>query len=264
MQHEDFTGFVMSLVCKRVFITGMATGIGRATAEYLVAQGAKVFGVGLDGEEGNALASRYVEDQLNFRESDLTREVEVQAAVRAVTEQFGGLDAVVNCVGIYPAEKRLEELSDAEWDRTVAVNLTSIFRVCRATLPLMRASGGGSVVNIASVHADATMPGVPAYAATKAAVVGLSRQLALDYAVDHIRVNAVLVGSVATRMTLDTLERVGGAEALGLSFEPNRIARIANPSEIASAIGFLISDASSFVTGSAMQVDGGLLARLVP
>ncbi|WP_245279155.1 SDR family NAD(P)-dependent oxidoreductase [Mesorhizobium loti] len=248
---------------KRIFITGAATGIGRATAEYLAAEGARVFGAGLDGKEGKILAGRYGENQLIFRESDLTVEADVQAAIAAATERFGGLDAVVNCAGIYPTGKRLEEVSDEDWEGTIAVNLTAIFRVCRATLPLLRAAGGGSIVNIASVHADATVPGVPAYAATKAAVVGLSRQMALDYAVDRIRVNAVLVGSVATRMTLDGLEAAGGAEALGLSFEPNRIARIANPSEIASAIGFLISDASSFVTGSAMQVDGGLLARLL-
>lgn len=253
----------MMFAGKRVFVTGAATGIGRATAEYLAVEGAKVFGAGLDGDDGRTLASRYAESQLIFREGDLTREEDVQAAVAAATEQFGGLDAVVNCAGIYPTGKRLEDVSDAEWDRTIAVNLTAIFRVCRATLPLLRAAGGGSVANIASVHADATVPGVPAYAATKAAVVGLSRQMALDYAVDRIRVNAVLVGSVATRMTLDGLEAAGGAEALGLSFELNRIARIANPSEIATAIGFLISDASSFVTGSAMQVDGGLLARLL-
>jgi NAD(P)-dependent dehydrogenase (short-subunit alcohol dehydrogenase family) len=253
----------MMFAGKRVFVTGAATGIGRATAEYLVGQGASVFGAGLDGEEGEEWALRHVQNRLIFRGCDLTREVEVRAAVAMASERFGGLDAVVNCAGIYPTGKRLEELADEEWDNTIAVNLTAIFRVCRATLPLLRAAGGGSIVNIASVHADATVPGVPAYAATKAAVVGLSRQMALDYAVDRIRVNAVLVGSVATRMTLDGLEAAGGAEALGLSFEPNRIARIANPSEIATAIGFLLSDASSFVTGSAMQVDGGLLARLL-
>lgn len=253
----------MMFAGKRVFVTGAATGIGRATAEYLADEGARVFGAGLDGEESKALAGRYGESQLIFRECDLTRETEVQSVVTAATERLGGLDAVVNCAGIYPTGKRLEDVSDAEWEKTIAVNLTAIFRVCRATLPLLRAAGGGSIVNIASVHADATVPGVPAYAATKAAVVGLSRQMALDYAADRIRVNAVLVGSVATRMTLDGLEAAGGAEALGLSFEPNRIARIANPSEIASAIGFLISDAASFVTGSAMRVDGGLLARLL-
>lgn len=253
----------MMFAGKRVFVTGAATGIGRATAEYLLSEGARVFGAGLDGKEGEAWAVRHADGRLIFRVCDLTRESEVRSAVAAASELFGGLDAVVNCAGIYPTGKRLEDLADEEWDNTIAVNLTAIFRVCRATLPLLRAAGGGSIVNIASVHAEATVPGVPAYAATKAAVVGLSRQMALDYAVDRIRVNAVLVGSVATRMTLDGLEAAGGAEALGLSFESNRIARIANPAEIATAIGFLISDASSFVTGSAMQVDGGLLARLL-
>lgn len=246
---------------KRVFVTGGATGIGRATAEYLASEGARVFAVGLDGDEGRAAHAG--NPAVTFRETDVTAEPDVRAAVSEAVTQLGGLDAVVNCAGIYPTGKRLEDVTDAEWEKTIAVNLTAIFRVCRATLPHLRASGGGAIVNIASVHADATVPTVPAYAATKAAVVGLSRQLALDYAVDRIRINAVLVGSVATRMTLDGLEEAGGAEALGLSFEPNRIARIADPREIATAIGFLISDDASFVTGSAMQVDGGLLTRLL-
>lgn len=253
------------LANRRVLVTGAATGIGRATAEYLVSQGARVFGAGLDAADGEALAAAHAAQgrPLLFRKADLTQEADVQAAVKAAVDAFGGLDAVVNCAGVYMTGKRLEDVSDAEWERTMAINLTAIFRVCRATLPLLRAAGGGSVVNIASVHAIATVPGVPAYAASKAAVAGLSRQMALDYAVDRIRVNAVVVGSVATRMTLDGLEAAGGAEALGLSFDDNRIARIADPREIATAIGFLISDAASFVTGSAFTVDGGMLARLM-
>ena len=246
----------MTLAGRRVFVTGAATGIGRATADYLASQGARVYGAGLDAEAATDAG-------FPFRDTDLTIDAQVRAAVDDARFRLGGLDAVVNCAGIYPTGRRLEDVTDADWDRTLAVNLTAIFRVCRAALPLIRDAGGGSVVNIASVHADATVPGVPAYAATKAAVVGLSRQMALDYAVDRIRVNAVLVGSVATRMTLDGLEAAGGAEAAGLSFEPNRIARIAAPREIATAIGFLISDDASFVTGSALQVDGGMLARLL-
>jgi NAD(P)-dependent dehydrogenase (short-subunit alcohol dehydrogenase family) len=247
---------------KIVLVTGAATGIGRATAEYLHENGASVFGIGLDADEGRRVHAGKAPG-LCFRETDLRESAAVDSAVTELMTTFGRLDAVINCAGIYATGKRLEALSDAEWDLTMAVNLGAIFKVCRATLPLLRASGGGAVVNIASVHADATVTGVPAYAASKAAVVGLSRQLALDYAVDRIRVNALLVGSVATRMTLDGLEAAGGAEALGLSFENNRIARIADPREIATAIGFLISDEASFVTGSAMQVDGGLLARLL-
>jgi NAD(P)-dependent dehydrogenase (short-subunit alcohol dehydrogenase family) len=250
---------------RRVFITGAATGIGRATAEYLVSEGAEVFGVGLDGDEGRALAATYAgkSQKLLFREADLTQESDVRTAVAEALEGLGGLDTVVNCAGIYPTGKRLEEVTDAEWDRTIEVNLTAMFRVCRATLPLLRGAGGGSIVNIASVHAVSTVPGVPAYAASKAAIVGLSRQMALDYAVDRIRVNSVLVGSVGTRMTLEGLDEAGGPEAIGLSFADNAIARIAQPREIGTVIGFLLSDAASFVTGSALLADGGLTARLL-
>lgn len=251
---------------KAVLITGAATGIGRATAEYLVSEGASVFGVGLDGAEGRALGADYAARglPLHFRETDLIQGAAIAAAVVAAQDVLGRLDAVVNCAGIYPTGKRLEEVSDDEWDLAMAVNLTSIFRVCRATLPWIRASGGGSVVNLASVHALATVPGVPAYAATKAAVLGLSRQMALDYAVDRIRVNAVIVGSVATRMTLgdapDARERV---EAAGLYFDETRVPRVADPKELAKVIGFLISEDLSFVTGSGFVVDGGLTALLL-
>jgi len=248
---------------KVILVTGAATGIARATVEYLNDNGARVYGIGLDADEGRHFYIGRDRSSCVFRETDVRDTTAIQSAVDDLLNHFGRLDAVVNCAGVHPAAKRLEELSDEEWDNTLAVNLSSIFKVCRATLPLLRRAGGGSVVNIASVHAEATVPGAPAYAASKAGVVGLSRQLALDYAVDRIRVNAILVGSVATRMTLDGLEAAGGAEALGLSFESNRIARIAGPEEIATAIGFLISPEASFVTGSAMQVDGGLLARLL-
>jgi len=250
------------LADKVILVTGAATGIGRATAEYLHANGGHIYGIGLDGSEGRSLAAGR-EPTCVFRETDLRDSAAIQAAVDDLLHRFSKLDAVVNCAGVYPTGKRLEDLSDAEWDDTLAINLSAIFKVCRATLPLLRRAGGGAVVNLASVHADASIPGVPAYAASKAGVVGLSRQLALDYAVDRIRVNALLVGSVATRMTLDGLDAAGGAEALGLTFADNRIARIAAPAEIATVIGFLISPAASFITGSALQVDGGLLARLL-
>lgn len=241
---------------RRVLVTGGATGIGLATARHLDAAGARVLAVGLDAAEGRATG-------LAFEERDLAETADADGAVASAVARFGGLDALVNCAGIYMTGKRAEDVTDDEWDRTIAVNLTATFKTCRAALPHLRAAGGGSIVNIASVHAEATVPGVPAYAASKAGVVGLSRQLALDYAVDRIRVNALLVGSVATRMTLDGLKAAGGAEALGLSFETNRIARIADPSEVAAAIGFLLSDGASFITGSAMAVDGGMLARLL-
>lgn len=245
-----------SVAGKRILVTGAATGIGRAACAHLLAGGAAVHGIGLD--EGAVEGADFA-----FRRTDLTDPGAVADAVAEAGRALGGLDGIVNAAGIYPTGKRLEEVSEESWEQTLSVNLTAIYRVLKAGLPLLRAAGGGSVVNIASVHAEATVPGVPAYAASKGAVVALSRQVALDYARDLIRVNALVVGSVATRMTLDGLEEAGGAEAVGLSFDRDRIGRIADPEEIASVIGFLLSDAASFITGSALQADGGLLARLL-
>jgi NAD(P)-dependent dehydrogenase (short-subunit alcohol dehydrogenase family) len=253
-----------SLRGKAILVTGAATGIGRATAENLAASGARVFAIGLDAGEGRNLAARAKQQgvPLLFREADVTREADVRAAVAAMLAAFGRIDGVVNSAGVNQTDTRLEDMSDDVWDRTIAVNLTAIFRVCRATLPELRRAGGGSIVNIASVHALATVPGVPAYAASKGGVLALSKQIALDYAVDLIRVNALIVGSVDTRMTRTVVDAAGGAEKLGLSFAPNVIARIAKPEEIAAAIGFLLSDDASFVTGSGLVVDGGMTALL--
>lgn len=253
-----------SLRGKAFLVTGAATGIGRATAELLGHSGALVFGVGLDGTSGLDLAASAAAQKFPvlFREADLTREGDVRESVAAMLGAYGRIDGVVNSAGINQTDTRVEDMSDDVWDKTIAINLTAIFRVCRATLPEIRRAGGGSVVNVASVHALATVAGVPAYAASKGGVLALSKQLALDYARDFIRVNALIVGSVDTRMTRAVLDAAGGPEKLGLSFERNVIARIAKPEEIAASIAFLLSDDASFITGSGLIVDGGMTALL--
>lgn len=256
---------LFSVAGKCILVTGAATGIGRATATLLAKQGASVLGIGLDGDEGRTLekeATGFL-GQLLFREVDLTQQAAVDQAVQFAVTTFGSLQGMVNNAAVCITGKRLEDLSDTEWDATFNINITGIFRVCRAALPVLRRSGGGSIVNISSVHAVATAAGHAAYAASKGAVLALSRQLALDYAADRIRVNALIVGAVDTRMSRPAFDAHGGPEALGLSFSREAIPRVGNPAEIASVIAFLLSDVSAFINGSGLVADGGLLAKLM-
>lgn len=255
----------LHLTNKTVLVTGGATGIGRATAIHLAEAGARVLAAGLDEADGEALEAeqRALGRQLKFHRMDVTNDSDVRDVVLLAERECGGLNGVVNSAAVCNTGRRLEDLSDAEWDTTFNTNVKGIFYVCRASLPALRRAGGGSVVNIASVHALATAVGHAAYAASKGAVLSLSRQLALDYAVDHIRVNALIVGSVDTRMSQRAFEAAGGPESLGLSFEANVVPRIAQPKELAQVIAFLISDASSFITGTGLVADGGVLARLM-
>jgi len=254
-----------ALAGKPVLVTGGATGIGRATAVHLAEQGARVLACGLDDDDGKRLEAeqRALGRALKFQSMDVTSNQDVGKILGRMERDFGGLSGIVNCAAICNTGKRIEEISDEEWDATFDINVKGIFRICRAGFPLMRRSGGGSVVNIASVHAVATAARHADYAASKGAVLSLSRQLALDYAVDKIRVNALIVGSVNTRMSHAAFEAPGGPEALGLSFRPNAIPRVGEPQEIAAVIAFLLSDASSFVTGAGLISDGGMLAKLM-
>jgi NAD(P)-dependent dehydrogenase (short-subunit alcohol dehydrogenase family) len=223
-----------------------------------------VFGIGLDGGDGkNLVASAHAGAEIRFSEVDVTDE-------RAVMEFFSGIardgfrvNGLVNCAGIYPPPVMIEELSLTEWRRVMSVNVEGTFLVCREALPSMKASGGGSIVNIASVHAVAAASGQPAYAASKGAVVALTRQIAIDYAAHGIRANSVIVGSVSTRITLAAIEEAGSAEALNLTFEDGTIGRIAPASEIASIAAFLLSEDSRFITASALVADGGLTSRIL-
>jgi NAD(P)-dependent dehydrogenase (short-subunit alcohol dehydrogenase family) len=247
-----------------VVVTGAATGIGRAVSEFLLERGWRVLGVGLDGTDGEELVTSAGQGaDVRFAEIDVTDEP-------AVTEFFDGLakqgirvTGLVNCAGIYPPPATIEELSLADWRRVMSVNVEGIFLVCRGAVPLMKAAGGGSIVNIASVHAVAAASGQPAYAASKGAVVALTRQIAIDYAPHGIRANSVIVGSVSTRITLAAIEEAGSAEALNLTFDENAIGRIAPASEVAPIAAFLLGEESRFITASALVADGGLTSRIL-
>lgn len=247
---------------RHYLVTGAATGIGLAVAQRLLADGARVTGVGLDEIEGVAQQNlaRAAGRDLAFRSLDVSDEHQVTELFADLGE---GLDGVVNCAGIYPPDQRLEKLSLADFRRVLDVNLIGTFLMCRASLPVLRRRGGGSIVNISSVHAVAAAPGQAAYAASKAAIVALTRQIAVDYAVERIRANSVLVGSVDTRITQAAIAGAGSAAALGLSFDPGALGRVAAPNEVAAIVAFLLSDEASFITASALLADGGLTSRIL-
>lgn len=260
MNHPEF-----SLAGKCVLVTGAGKGIGRATALLLADLGACVLAISRDARDAPSLTreSAAMLGRLHFMEVDVRHQEQIDAAFEFAERHFGALHGIVNNAAVCNTGKRLEDLSDAEWDTTLDINLKAIFRICRAGLPMLRRSGGGSVVNLSSVHAMATARGHADYAASKGAILALSRQLALDYAIDRIRVNALIVGSVDTRMSQPAFEAAGSAEALGLSFDLNAIPRVGTPQEVASVIAFLLSDVSSFVNGNGVIADGGLLAKLL-
>jgi NAD(P)-dependent dehydrogenase (short-subunit alcohol dehydrogenase family) len=240
-------------------VTGAARGIGRAAAVALARAGMVVVGADLgDGAEAEAELAAITGRSVVLR-GDISVAADV-ARVAAAAAGRGDLGAVVNAAGILSVTDVLDTEED-EWDRVFAVNVKGTYLVCRAALPLLRAAGGGAIVNLSSVHALATVERCAAYAASKGAVLALSRQMAIDYAGDNIRVVPLVVGSVDTEMSRQH------AAAFGLPpghAEPDRpaLGRMAAPYEIAGVIAFLVSSPAAFLTGSPVVADGGLLTHL--
>jgi NAD(P)-dependent dehydrogenase (short-subunit alcohol dehydrogenase family) len=253
------------LAGKVALVTGTAAGIGRAILELFASEGASVMGADVRSEPGEAVVAPMRERGLSvaFCTADVSRRADAETLVAETVARFGGLDVVVNNAGIGIFGKTVENTTEDEWDRTLAINLKSAYLVSHFAVPHLRARGGGSIVNFASVHAYATTEGVAAYAASKGGVLALSRQMALDLAKDNVRVNAMIPGAVDTDMLRSHAEREGKSyEELGFVFDSRSIGRIAQPEELARAVLFLASDDSSFITGAPLIADGGLLARL--
>ena len=247
-------------------VTGGALGIGRGIVEGFALAGAAVGIADVNADAARALASE--EERAGHRAIAIVGDVsDAEDADRMVAETvaaFGRLDVLVNNAGIMPRDwyLRIEETPEEVWDRILDVNLKGIFLLSKAAIPEIRRVGGGVIVNIASVQGLQSSPRVPAYAASKGAVLSLTRQMALDYAREGIRVVAICPGTIDTEMVRASVQSGAGDvdQAVGRMGALHPLGRIGRPEDIANAAVFLASDRASFITGEHLNVDGGFMA----
>jgi NAD(P)-dependent dehydrogenase (short-subunit alcohol dehydrogenase family) len=249
---------------KAVLITGAAGGIGRATALDAHAEGARLLLSDVDAGGGEALAAEIAGDggTAMFAACDVTDEGQVEALVMRARDELGGLDGALNCAGILGAIGLTGDTSYDDWRRILDVDLNGVFLCTKHEVRAMLGSGGGSIVNMASAAGLIGWAGAPGYVAAKHGVVGLSKAAAVEYAAEAIRVNAMCPSYTETPMVADLFDNLlgGDPEAPKAALANHPIGRFARPAEIAAACVWLLSDRASYVTGTAMSVDGGYTA----
>ena len=241
-------------------VTGAANGIGRAIARRFAAEGADVQVADVDGEAAEIAAQgiRAEGGAATAVAADVSRGQDVSAMFRAVEAAHGRLDVLVNNAGLN-VRADFRHLSDADWVRIREVNLDGVVRVARDGFALLRASGRGSLINVASIMSRRGLRQLTAYSATKGAVSALTRGLAVEYAPFNIRVNALAPGFVETALTERVLRNALVSKAL---IDQTPLRRFGTPEDMAAAALFFASDESAFVTGAELAVDGGMSASL--
>ena len=249
---------------KVAIITGGASGIGAAVVRKFAEEGAQVVAADIDDQRGSAVADEVSQAGgcAVFKRTDVSRAAEVESLVSETVDRFGKLDVVLANAGfqfIVP----LADVSEQQWDHLMAVNLKGVFFCCKYAIPPMTANGGGSMIATGSVLSTVAAAGFGAYCASKAAVLNLMRATAVDYGHLNIRANCLCPGCVDTPLADEYWKIQSDPEqARQASAASHLLGRIGRAEEIANAAVFLASDESSFVTGSALFVDGGLCAKL--
>jgi NAD(P)-dependent dehydrogenase (short-subunit alcohol dehydrogenase family) len=246
---------------KVAIVTGGSTGIGRAASLAFAREGAAVV-IGDINDADGELTAQMIRDaggKARFVHTDVTKSTDVQAMVACAVDEYGGLDTAFNNAGVNHPIGTVETVSEEDWNRAVAINMTSIYLCMKYEIPVMRQRGGGAIVNTSSGMGLFALPGVAAYVATKHAVIGLTKSAAIDFGPENIRVNALLPGKTLTELTRRSYANLGldlDQVAGGLPLR-----RLGLPQDQAEAVVWLCSDRAAFVTGLSLIVDGGEAAQ---
>lgn len=251
---------------KSVIVTGGALGIGGGVSKAFANAGANVTIMDIQDDAGQTLASEIRSNggQAQYIHADAGTTQGCKTTVDAAVKAYGTVNILINNVGIQPPSSYLDavDLPEEAWDRIINVNLKSRFLMAKYAVPHMRKAGGGVIISTASVQGLLSMPFVSAYAASKGGDLSLTRQMSIDFAKDNIRVLSVNPGTINTPMVWNALEGTGEDVEQGLidSAAVHPIGRIGQPEDIANAMLFLASEKASFMTGSYVNVDGGMMA----
>lgn len=242
---------------KVAVVTGSTKGIGKATAKLLAEEGAKVVIVGTTEEAGLAVEAeiRAAGGEALYKKTDLTSASDMDALIEATMSTYGKIDILINNAGVGGSLANMDQITDEEWDKVIATNLTSPFQMMKRIIPIMEKAGGGVIVNVASMASTAAGRGGIAYTSAKHGLLGLTRQVSLDHGRAGIRVNAVLPGPIDTQMIARVL--AVPQHPLNMKIKMSPSGRPGQPEEIAKAISFLASDESSYIHGASLAVDGG-------